>query len=486
LPPPRESRADEFVLRGNISRRLSLIFGTLFLAVILVGGISLYLARSIFLSTQEIGMETDRIDIVDRIHSTFHHFVSAIQRAQLRGVLLLDSERSLYLGELDALTQRYIEGGKGGEFVAEVRQMVSGLAVLSERMTQRDGARLQSRDIKVLDHAEQTIRALAHRVSAAHRSKMEKLVQESRWKMRMILGSYGAFLIGGGLLILASSFFFSVTIARPLGGLAQAAADVSQGNLHRQVPVTSKDEIGQLSHAFNVMTDRLKEHEERLKGLAALEERERIAQELHDSLAQDLGLLRLKVIELEETLAPSDRQAVTEILEDMRKVVDSGYEDVRQAIFGLRTMVARGLGLVPTLTEYLHDFSEARKIPVDFKIHGAEDVRFSLQTEVQLIRIIHEALTNVFKHAQATRNEVRIERDGEFTRVTVEDNGRGFRPEQVMRNGFHFGIQTMRERAEGVGGSLVIDTAVGRGTTVTVRLPHDRRSYEARSSAASR
>jgi signal transduction histidine kinase len=314
---------------------------------------------------------------------------------------------------------------------------------------------------------------------------MGQIVQESRWRMQLILGLYAVFILVGGVLIVGSSFYFSRTIARPLRWLAQAASGIAQGNLRKEVPVTSKDEVGQLSHAFNIMTDRLKEHEEKLKGLATLEERERIAQELHDSLAQDLALLHLKIIEAEQNLAPEGSLAAKEILKEMRKIADGAYEDVRQAIFGLRTMVSKGLGLIPTLTEYLHDFSELRNIPVDFKIDGAEIFRFSPQAEIQLIRIIHEALTNVLKHAQATRSGVKIERDGEFAKVTIEDNGKGFLT-KTMRNGLHFGLQTMRERAEGVGGRLTVDTASGKGTRVIVHLPFEKRFYETYSSASGR
>ena len=83
--------------RGRISHRLSLIFGFLFLVVLLVGGVSLYLARSIFISTEEIRRESEQIDLVDRIHSAIHHYVSALQRAILHRGTVPDSERIAYL-----------------------------------------------------------------------------------------------------------------------------------------------------------------------------------------------------------------------------------------------------------------------------------------------------------------------------------------------------------------------------------------------------
>ena len=315
---------------------------------------------------------------------------------------------------------------------------------------------------------------------------MEQIARESRWRMQIILGFFAAFVFVGVILLAGSSLFFSRAIAQPLRQLAQAASEIAQGNLHKEVPVTSKDEIGQLSYAFNLMSRRLREHEERLKILATLEERERIAQELHDSLAQEIALLHLKIMEADQALTHSGALEARETLKEMREIAEGAYEDVRQAIFGLRTMVSKGLGLIPTLTEYLHDFSELRKVPVDFKVDGAEVFRFSPQVEIQLIRIIHEALTNVFKHAPVARSEVRFEREGDFSKVTIEDNGKGFLMQEAARNGLHFGLHTMRERAEGVGGKLTVDTAPGRGTRVIVHLPFEKRSDEIHSSASGR
>ena len=472
-------KPDGYEFRGKINRRLSLIFGFLFFVVLLVGGFSLYLARSISLSGEQVGRESERIDLVDQIHSTIHHLISDLQRARLEEATISDSARIAYLQQLDTLLQRYErEGGGDREVTGGIRQMIGDLASLSEKMARQIQPALGPQELEALANVEQGIRALAHRLSAAHRGKMGELVRESRWKMRLILGFYAAFVVVGGLLILGSSFFFSWTIARPLRWLADAASEIAEGNLHKEVPVTSKDEIGQLSHAFNIMTDRLKQHEERLKGLATLEERERIAQELHDSLAQDLGLLHLKIIEAEQNLDPKGSLPARKTLQEMRKITGDAYENVRQAIFGLRTMVSKGLGFIPTLTEYLHDFSELRKIPVDFKIEGDEVFRFSPYVEIQLIHIIHEALTNVFKHAPGARSEVRFEREGEFAKVIIEDNGEGFLMKEAARNGLHFGIRTMGERSKAAGGRLTIDTAPGRGTRVIVHLPSEKRFYD--------
>ncbi|MBI4522368.1 MAG: HAMP domain-containing protein, partial [Deltaproteobacteria bacterium] len=282
---------------------------------------------------------------------------------------------------------------------------------------------------------------------------------------------YLALVIIGSLLIFGGNIVFQKSIVQPIRQLASATVEVSKGHFRKRVSVASRDEIGQLAHSFNVMAERLEEHETMLQAMATQEERERIAQELHDSIAQDLALIHLKLGETEMNLARTGSTAADETLREMRKVANGAYENVRQAIFGLRTMVSRGLGFIPTLTEYLHDFSEIRKIPVDLTVQEPEAVRFSPREEIQLIRIIHEALTNAFKHARASKCTLNFERDGDFSKVTIKDNGDGFVPMEARGKILHFGLQTMRERIEGVGGKLAIESAPGEGTTVIVHVP---------------
>ena len=220
------------------------------------------------------------------------------------------------------------------------------------------------------------------------------------------------------------------------------------------------------------MAQQLRDHEERLKGLVILEERERLARELHDDLAQDLAFLRLKLIEADRSLGPSTSTDTRLLVKEMFTIVDRGYQNLRQAIFGLRALdLETSGGLVPALRDYLGDFSEVRKIPVALEVSGDGAFQLGPQAQSQLIRIIHEALTNIVKHADASKGIVRIEKDGDTARITVEDDGKGFAIEKISQDGLHFGLQTMRGRAEAAGGTLTVDSAPGQGTRVIVRLP---------------
>jgi len=200
-----------------------------------------------------------------------------------------------------------------------------------------------------------------------------------------------------------------------------------------------------------------------------MEERQRIAREMHDGLAQELGYLYLKVGEMETNPALS---SIREDVRVMKKVVAGAYEEVQQAIFGLKMMVSKGLGLIPTFAEYLHEFSEQTGIAVKLRVADERATRFSPQVEIQMIRIVQEALTNVRKHARASNAWVTFGTDeGNRVKVTVEDDGRGFDPDKTTRPGqASFGLQTMRERAESVGGSFDVQSAPGEGARVVVWL----------------
>jgi len=235
------------------------------------------------------------------------------------------------------------------------------------------------------------------------------------------------------------------------------------------------------------MAEQLKAHEEKLKGLAVLEERERLACELHDSLAQDLAVLRLKLIEADESLRGDTHTETKHLVKELFQIVDEAYQDLRESIYGLRALALKNhAGIVSVLTDYLRDFSEVRKIPVELKVDHPEAISFAPQAEIQFVRIIHEALTNIVKHARATKGKITVESNDGNATITIEDDGEGFSQDSVSENGHHFGFETMRDRANSVGGKISINSIPKKGTVVTIRLPLTRqRSNETHSPAVS-
>jgi signal transduction histidine kinase len=479
---------------GRIDHRLNAIMGLLFSLILVGGGMSLYLAYYNYLNTEEIRRERERIDLVDQMHDTVHHFVSDLQRAIINGTRFPSSDRTAYMEKFSYLLELYHRGGGGEKEVEEKIPLIIGdLADLSGKFAAQKKnspqflrSRLISQHLARLVKAEGMMNSTIERLRMEHRGSLEQKVLENRKRTKLMVGFYGGSFFLGALLVFGSTLFFHRTITRPLRQLAEGASEIADGNLDNTVPVTSNDEIGQLSYTFNFMVRRLREHEARLRALATIEERELVAQELHDSLAQDLAILRLKLDEAEKDSPSGEAVPMKDVLTETRKSVDRTYKDVRQAILGLHTVVSEGMDFVPTLTEYLHNFSEMSKIPVDLDIDSPETVRFSPEVEIQLIRIIHEALTNIFKHAHATRGAVKFERDRDFVKMAIEDNGTGLIIEEGARTGLRFGLQSMRKRAEGIGGKLLIETVVGKGSRVIVHLPFEEGPYGAHSNAPGR
>ncbi|TAK33697.1 MAG: sensor histidine kinase [Chloroflexota bacterium] len=216
---------------------------------------------------------------------------------------------------------------------------------------------------------------------------------------------------------------------------------------------------------------RTKEVEVRNRELAILEERDRLASEMHDSLGQVLGYLGLKILEVQKQVGNIRTEQAMISLNQMAKAVEDACADVRESILCLKTTVSSERSLVSALREYVPKYREQSGLRCELVVDESVELRLSTLAEAQLLRIVQEALTNVRKHAQAANVRVVVDqRDGE-TMVSVEDDGHGFDLDQVMRRkGHRFGLSIMSERAEEIGGAFSVDTAPGQGTRISVRL----------------
>jgi two-component system nitrate/nitrite sensor histidine kinase NarX len=223
--------------------------------------------------------------------------------------------------------------------------------------------------------------------------------------------------------------------------------------------------------AIAVRTARLREGEHQFTIVA---ERDRIARELHDSIAQVLGVIHLRLRSLEPQVRDAaGKEAATEIA-DLAEIADEAYKDVREAILGLRESVTSAEGLEGALGEYLRKYS--RQTGIKTTLRCDDDARRALtpHSEVQLLRVVQEALTNVRKHAGAHLAAVSLSADEGVVTLAVVDDGSGFDPsrlEDALDHGF--GLASMRERVEQIGGTLAVDTAPGMGTRVVIQLQQE-------------
>lgn len=205
---------------------------------------------------------------------------------------------------------------------------------------------------------------------------------------------------------------------------------------------------------------------------ATTAERGRLAREMHDTLAQMLGFVNIKTQAAREFLAQGQTEQAKVQLDQLSKLAQELYADTRELILGLHSETGPERGLVPALEEYTRQFDELSGIQTTLSVDGFAELTLAPATEVQLIRVVQEALSNVRKHAHANRANVRFERHDNSGRVEISDDGQGFDPANYARGQFpQFGLTSMRERVESLGGTLKIESAAARGTKIQIEFP---------------
>lgn len=204
----------------------------------------------------------------------------------------------------------------------------------------------------------------------------------------------------------------------------------------------------------------------REKEMAVSEERNLIAQELHDSIAQSLAFLNLEAQLVQKALGQQDLPEVQDGLGRMREGIQECYDDVRELLVHFRTRFGES-DVETAIRTLLRRFRDDTGIDAELKPSGA-GVPLSPETQIQVLHVIQECLSNARKHSGAKQVVVELERGREY-RFRVRDDGRGFDPEKCVDG--HVGLAIMRERARRIGGRITLESRPGNGTSVTLRLP---------------
>jgi signal transduction histidine kinase len=213
---------------------------------------------------------------------------------------------------------------------------------------------------------------------------------------------------------------------------------------------------------------------QQVRSMTAIEERRWLARELHDDLAQGVGLINIQTTITEDLLSRGEVDQAKESLKQVKEIANRTYTDVREAIFSLRTVVAPDKEFLMTLQDYLSDYQRHYSVKTSLRVKDEIAVRFSDDVGAQVAYIIKEAITNARKHGGAQSVEVSIVGDESRSRITVKDDGIGFDPLNVSgEDAQQTGLQIMRERARSVKGDLEVQSNVGKGTSVTLCVPID-------------
>ncbi|HML22389.1 MAG TPA: HAMP domain-containing protein [Aggregatilinea sp.] len=199
------------------------------------------------------------------------------------------------------------------------------------------------------------------------------------------------------------------------------------------------------------------------------EERQRISRELHDETGQALTslLIQLKILERQNTLDAMKAQ-----VQEMRDATAQTLQEVRRLAADLRPAALDDLGLMAALESYTEEFSRATAIPVTFQAPSLENVRLPHNVEITLYRVIQESLTNIARHAEATRAEVSLMLERSAIRALIVDNGCGFDIERTLgADERGLGLLGMQERIELLSGTLKLESQAGQGTRIQIHLP---------------
>lgn len=203
------------------------------------------------------------------------------------------------------------------------------------------------------------------------------------------------------------------------------------------------------------------------------EERRMISRELHDRLGQDLSGIKIAL----ETLPdrhPAAPPALREDVHRLGQLLERAIFTVRDLAYELRPPGLEEMGLVQAIAMFCREFAEKTGLAVDFRAVGVERLRLDFQVQIQLYRMVQEALNNVHKHAQASRAVVKLAAVRPHLLLRIEDDGRGFDVAERARAidaEKRMGLRSLQERAEVLGGLLLVTSAPGRGTKILARLP---------------
>ena len=321
-------------------------------------------------------------------------------------------------------------------------------------------------------------------------------------------------MLGGALVIV---YFASRTVINPVQALTAATRRIAAGDLDSPIEVQGRDEVGVLAQSFDEMRIRLKVSNEEIQAwnreldarvqerTAAYEaaakdnarlytelrlkeqlrgellhrvisvqedERKRIARELHDETSQSLTALMVGLDTVHMALA-HDVEKANAHLRNCNSIAESLLKNIHRLIADLRPTLLDDLGLLAAMAWY----GEQRLKPLGITLHmddNALKARLPAAVETALFRIVQEAMTNIVRHAKATDVRVQLTRQDGCVILQIADNGQGFEPQMLELfdpHGKGLGLRGMQERASILGGEFQMQTAPGRGTIITLRIP---------------
>jgi NarL family two-component system sensor histidine kinase LiaS len=282
-----------------------------------------------------------------------------------------------------------------------------------------------------------------------------------------ILPAATAMLVVGIIAGLLFGYIISRGLTGRLKKLTQTTDKWSQGDFSTLAYDPSGDELGQLARHLNHMAIQLQNLLQTRQELATLEERNRLARDLHDSVKQQVFATAMQ-IGAAKTLIEEDPNAVSPHLLEAEHLIRQSQQELTSLIKELRPAALEGQGLAHALQDYTTNWSRRTHIPVEVRIRGERPLPLSL--EQTLYRVAQESLSNVARHSNATGAEIELAWEDDGLLLAIRDNGQGF--DVAASNGHGMGLKSMSERMAAIGGFLVVESTPQQGTRITARVPN--------------
>jgi signal transduction histidine kinase len=292
-----------------------------------------------------------------------------------------------------------------------------------------------------------------------------------------------AVLVVGGAATALLVLFAVGRVLKPIRELTEGAERIAAGQFEHPIIAVTGDEIEDLASQFNKMADSLKslygdleqrvesrtrEVLEQQRQLAVLEERSRVARDLHDSVSQSLYSVTLFAEAARRHLGAANSESAGQSLDQLIAASRSALKEMRLMVFELRPSELDEQGLIGALRQRLNMVE--KRAGMDVQMETPPVLSLPKTLEQELYSLAQEALNNALRHANARSLLLRLRRHGAAVELVVQDDGGGFDPDTLPASG-GVGIRGMNERVEKLGGRLVVESAPGQGTMVQVRIP---------------
>lgn len=279
---------------------------------------------------------------------------------------------------------------------------------------------------------------------------------------------------------IVSGYLQALPVKRRMDQLVLAAAKYERGAFTHRTEINGEDEISELAERMNRMAEHMEEQvaslqrlsaeraslQDSVKKAAVTEERQRLARELHDAVSQQLFAISMMTAAIKQNLAEKEDSSVEQV-KVVEKMANTAQAEMRALLLHLRPAHLEGKSLREGVEQLLTELKEKYQIRIQIKID--DQLSMPKGIEDQLFRMVQEAISNVLRHAKASQLEFDLKQTEHEVKLKLIDNGVGFSQKDVQQSSY--GLQTMKERMNEIGGTLHIVSVPNKGTQIEANIP---------------